>query len=176
MLREIHTVGVDNIKPYPGNARRGDVDAIAASLETNGQFQPLIVQESTRYVLIGNHTLRAARKLKWRTIDIAYIDVDDDRARKIVLAANRTADLATYDLDALAILLSEVDDLTGTGYTNDDLAGLQDQDPADDEPGGVSDGQGKKVRWGVVVYCDNESDQLQLMSSLLEEGRDCRAL
>jgi ParB-like chromosome segregation protein Spo0J len=176
VLREIVTVGIDTLRPYPGNARRGDVDAIAASLEANGQFQPLIVQQSTEHVLIGNHTLRAARKLKWRKIDIAYVDVDDNQARKIVLAANRTADLATYDLDALAVLLSEVDDLTGTGFTADDLAGLHDQDPAEEEPGGVSDGDGKKVRWGVVVYCADESEQLELMSMLLEEGRDCRAL
>lgn len=176
MLGQIVTVGIDTLRPYPGNARRGDVEAIASSLEVNGQFQPLIVQQSTEYVLIGNHTLRAARKLKWRKIDIAHVDVDDDQARKIVLAANRTSDLATYDLDALAVLLSEAGDLTGTGFTADDLTGLlDDQDPAEEQPGGVT-GDGKKVRWGVVVYCDDEKDQLELMSTLLEEGRDCRAL
>lgn len=127
-----------DLRPYPGNARRGDVDAIAESLRVNGQFRPLIVQRSTGYVLAGNHTLQAAQKLGWPSVQITYLDVDDEQARRIVVADNRTADLGEYDDRALLDLLRSFDDdLAGTGYSTDDfddlLAQLQEMD-ADNPP------------------------------------------
>lgn len=173
ILGPIERVRTSDLEPYPGNARRGDVDAIAKSLEINGQFQPVIYQLSTRYILIGNHTHQAIRKLRWADLDAAGLDVDDDQAKKIVLAANRTADLATYDLDALASLLSSVDDLDGTGFTDADLVGLLQDDMGEQ---GESRERDPKIRWGVVVYVEDEEEQLQLMEQFLEEGRNVRAL
>jgi ParB-like chromosome segregation protein Spo0J len=152
------------------------VEAIAESLKAHGQFQPIIVQKGTQFVLIGNHTLKAARKLRWAEIQACYLDVDDVTAKKIVLVANRTSDLGTYDLDALAGLLSDLDDLTGTGYSDADLVGLlNDEDP---ETGDESDDESvaKSPKLGVIVYCTSEEDQLELLSVLLEEGREARAL
>jgi hypothetical protein len=136
---EVEQVTLGDLKPYPGNARRGDVDAIVASLTANGQFRPLVVQRSTGYVLGGNHTLQAAQRLAWPSIQVTYVDVDDDAARRIVLADNRTADLGGYDEQALLSLLREVgEDLDGTGYDLDDfddlLASIQEADEGPQEP------------------------------------------
>ena len=176
LLSRLARVRLSSLETYPGNARRGDVDTIARSLQRNGQFQPLIVQKSTNYILVGNHTYRAARKLRWAELDVAYVDVDDAAARKIVLAANRIADLGSYDLDALAELLTQVDDLDGTGYTTDDLTGLLDDENEEENDNDPTTRESKKPRWGVVVYTQDETQQLELMSQLLEEGWDCRAL
>lgn len=165
----------NELEYYPGNARRGDVDAIAASLKAHGQFQPIIVQKGTDFVLIGNHTLKASRQLRWAEIDTCPLDVDDVTAKKIVLVANRTSDLGTYDLDALAGLLSDLDDLTGTGYSDADLVGLL-ADDDDPEPGDEDEKPSKSPKLGVIVYCTSEADQMELLSVLLEEGRDARAL
>lgn len=173
ILGPIMKIKTSNLEYYPGNARRGDVDAIAKSLEINGQFQPIIYQLSTQYVLAGNHTLEAARKLRWAEIEAAPVDVNDDEARKIVLAANRTADLATYDLDALSAMLREVDDLTGTGFTDDDVTDLLDDD---NEPEGDVPDRSTGARIGVAVYCKNEDEKLELLARLLEEGYEARAL
>lgn len=162
-----------DLEPYPGNARRGDVDAIMRSLEVNGQFQPIIYQASTKYILVGNHTYRAAQKLRWTALHAAPVDVDDETAKRIVLAANRISDLATYDLDALATLLSSVDDLDGTGFGDADLAGLLDDDPGEEGP---SRDKEKKVRWGCVIYSSNEDEQMTIMTDLIEQGYDVRAL
>lgn len=134
----VEQVKLGDLKPYPGNARRGDVSAIADSLERNGQFRPLVVQRSTSYVLAGNHTLQAAQKLGWPSVQVTYLDVDDEAARRIVLADNRTAELGGYDERALLTLLREVgEDMAGTGYDLDDfddlLASLQEAD-ADNPP------------------------------------------
>lgn len=126
LLSQIERVPVGSLEFYPGNPRRGNVEAIAASLAENEQYAPIVVQRSTRYVLAGNHTLKAAQSLGWDEIDVVLIDVDDRRARKILLSSNRTADLAEDDTQALAELLASLDgDLGGTGwdvYDIDDLA------------------------------------------------------
>lgn len=125
LLAGIEQVATDSIEVHPANPRRGDVAAIADSLTRNGQFAPIVVQASTRYVLAGNHTLLAARQLQWTHIDAVLIDVDDQAAYRIMLAANRTQELGSYDTDALAELLSYLDgDLLGSGYNDYDVQAL----------------------------------------------------
>ena len=120
LMSQIKQAKVDDLKFYPGNARRGDVNAVAESLQYHGQFKPIVVQKSTGYVLAGNHTLRAAKEvLGWKTIGAVYVDVDDEQAKKILLADNRTSDLGDYDYDALYQILSDVPDPIGTGYTQE---------------------------------------------------------
>jgi hypothetical protein len=118
-------VPINELKNHPRNVRQGDVGAISESLKDNGQYRPIVVQKSTGYVLAGNHTLKAAKALGWKEIAATYVDCDDDRALRILLADNRTNDLATYDDNALADLLKELanseNGLIGTTYDGDEL-------------------------------------------------------
>lgn len=121
---------------YHRNPRLGNVEAIAGSLRANGQYKPIVVNAGTHTgrpneVLAGNHTLKAIRDLaekhpddeRWQTVLVHVIDVDDDRAARIVLADNRTSELGTMDDTALAEMIDSLDgDLVGTGYDDDDLA------------------------------------------------------
>lgn len=134
-------VKVDELTPFPGNPRRGNVELIAESLTEHGQYRPLVVQASTMHVLAGNHTLAAARKLGWDDVVVTLVDVDDEQARKIVLVDNRTNDVAVYDEEGLARLLAEVPDLSGTGWDEasvDSLVfGVEQEAP--EVPDGVDD-------------------------------------
>lgn len=129
---QVDVVPVSDLLPYPGNARRGDVAAVKESLRVNGLFRPLVVRAETMHVLAGNHTLQALRELageddRWTEVPVTFLrDLTDEQARRVVLADNRTSDLATYDDQALLDLLRELgDDLSGTGYVQDDLAVLE---------------------------------------------------
>lgn len=120
-------VPIGSVSPYPGNPRMGDVDAIAESLERNGQYRPIVVQRTTGQILAGNHTWKAAKKLGWETIAATFVDADEQQARRIVLVDNRSNDLASYEDYALTELLQAVaadDDWVGTGYTEEDLTAL----------------------------------------------------
>jgi len=121
------------------NPRVGNVDAIAASLRANSQYRPIVVNRGTHTgrpleVLAGNHTLMAFRDLaekhpedeRWQSIDCWMIDVDDDRAARIVAADNRTAELGGFDDRLLLELLQDLPDLNGTGYDANDLMALAD--------------------------------------------------
>lgn len=117
---------VAGLHTYHRNPRQGDVSAIQQSLVVNGQYRPLVVNRGTHTgrpdeVLAGNHTLMAARDAGWAELAVCWVDVDDDHAARIVAADNRTADLGGYDERLLAELLGDLPDLTGTGYTEDDL-------------------------------------------------------
>ncbi|MFX0573119.1 DNA modification methylase [Nocardia nepalensis] len=120
------TLAVNLLATFEGNPRRGNVDAIAQSLDATGQYRPVVVNEGTltgraMEVLAGNHTLLAARQLGWAELAVGIIDVDEQTARRIVAADNRTADLGDYDHTALFELLDGLDDLAGTGYSTEDF-------------------------------------------------------
>ena len=129
MISGLTTFACEALQPFHGNPRRGDVDAIARSLEVNGQYRPIVVNLGTKTgrsleVLAGNHTLAGAVRLGWETIDATTVDVDDAAAARIVLVDNRSNDLAVYDDWALAELLGQLPDLGGTGFSAADLAAL----------------------------------------------------
>lgn len=121
---QTETVPIAKLRPYPNNPRRGDLDAIKESLERNGQYRPIVVRRATNEVLAGNHTWLGAKELGWAEIAVTYIDCDAEQAKRIVLADNRTNDLAGYDPEALAELLADLPDLAGTGYDADALEEL----------------------------------------------------
>lgn len=128
---EIEQVPVINLKPYPNNPRKGNVDLIAESLEAYGQYKPIIVNKRTGEILAGNHTYEAAAQLGWKEIAVSYVDVDAATAAKIVAIDNRTSDQGTYDTEMLLKLLDELPDLNATGYGQedyDDLLALLDEE------------------------------------------------
>jgi hypothetical protein len=120
---------VSGLRTHPRNARQGDIGAICQSIDHNGFFGACVVQEGTGYILVGNHRYQAAIHSGATTVPAIFVDVDDEHALKILLADNRTNDLASYDDSALAELLEEVRadyGLDGTGYDDEALRELLD--------------------------------------------------
>lgn len=155
------TEPVDSLIPFPGNARRGDIPQIVQSLHALGQYKPVVVQLSTRHVMVGNHTRAAYLDLRdshkngcpyeekcgrdWAEIDVRWVDCDNKTAKKINLVDNRSADLGDYDNQALAELLRSMEgDYAATGYDDDFLVGLLDQMASDAlDRDGDGDGEGE---------------------------------
>jgi hypothetical protein len=119
-------VEIDTLRTLPGNPRIGDVDAIARSLSQFGQRKPIVANRNGT-VVAGNHTLLAARSLGWREIAVVFVDDDERTAHAYALADNRTAELGSYDDEALLSLIESVDDaelLAATAWDDDDIAEL----------------------------------------------------
>jgi len=125
------SIDITTVTPHPRNIRQGDVGAICQSLESHGQYRPIVVQRSTGHVLAGNHTLAAARSLGWSQIAATYVECDDEHALRILIVDNRANDLATYDDTALSDLLQELAatdlGLDGTLFDGDALDTLIDK-------------------------------------------------
>ena len=122
---------INQLSLLPGNPRRGDVDAVKASLERFGQRKPIVVRKSDRVVIAGNHTLQAAQALGWSEIAVVWVDDDDAMSKAFALADNRTAELGDYDEEALAALIGEVgaldpELLESTGWDSKSVSDLLD--------------------------------------------------
>lgn len=119
---------IKKMKLHPENPRQGDVGAISESIEFNGFYGAVIVQKSTGYVIAGNHRLQAAEALGAKELPALIIDIDDEQAKRIMLADNRLGDQAVYDDDQLVAILRDLaalpQSLLGTGYDGDDLDDL----------------------------------------------------
>jgi ParB-like chromosome segregation protein Spo0J len=118
-------VELGRLRPHPKNPRQGDVGAIHVSIEANGFYGSVIAQKSTGHIIAGNHRYLAAKHANAEAIPVTWVDVSDEEAVRILLADNRTNDLATYNDDALAELLQdlikETGSLDGTGFDGDAL-------------------------------------------------------
>jgi DNA modification methylase len=118
---------IDRPQPYPHNPRQNDaaIDAVMASLREFGFRQPLVVDEHD--VLIVGHTrLKAARKLGLTEVPVHVArGLTPEQTRAYRLADNRTAAIAVWDEDKLAlelIALRDADfDLALTGFAEDEL-------------------------------------------------------
>ena len=118
---EVVQMAVGELELWPGNPRRSNGGRIRESIQENGLYRPLVVQKSTRRVIAGNHTLEEARGLGMETVGVVLLDVDDDRAQRIMLADNRTGDFGGYDDELLRAVMTGLEgDLAGTGWHEDD--------------------------------------------------------
>lgn len=143
------SVDPTTLAPFHKNPRRGDVEAIAEAVTELGQYKPIVVNKGTitgrpNEILAGNHTHQAVLRVGLPSIDVVYVDVDDDTAAKIVLTDNRTGDLGTYDNDVLFERLGALQSLTATGFTKADydeiLAELNPTPAAPHQPGRSQEG------------------------------------
>lgn len=134
MAPDIQEVDIDSVKPHPDNPRVGMLPAVVESIRKNGWHGALVVQKGTNYILAGNHRWLAAKSLGMRKVPVHYREVDDMTARRILLADNRTSDLAYYDepklQEQLALILESEPDhrdtvLEGTGYTPEDVSQME---------------------------------------------------
>jgi hypothetical protein len=198
-------IPLDHLEHFPGNANTGDVDKILESLRVNGQFRSLIIRHvEKRYVIMaGNHTAKALRKhgIGKCAYEIKHENdparepacgichngwdgrprceiytCDDQTAIRINIADNRIPEFSKRDDEMLAALLGELDDLSGSGFTDEEaslVAGIGAE--VMPEPGDA-DIEDLPPVFGVVVDCTGEDEQISLLERLSSEGYSVRSL
>ncbi|MBO0819204.1 MAG: ParB N-terminal domain-containing protein, partial [Actinobacteria bacterium] len=116
------TVKVTDVQPHPDNPNVGNVEAIAESIEANGFYGALLVQESTGNILAGSHRWQAARTGGEPELPALLIDCDDATARRILVGDNAIGRLAAWNEAQLVELLrgmsADPGGLRGTGITD----------------------------------------------------------
>ena len=122
---------LDALTCDPANVRKHDqrnLDAIKASLQRFGQQHPIIV-DAAGVIRAGNGRYMAMRALGWSECDIVRTDLKGSEATAFAIADNRTAELATWDDDALAQQLAalQIEDealALATGYDAKEIEAL----------------------------------------------------
>ena len=143
-------VPVAAIREHPRNYNEGDVEAIDESLAEHGMVGAVLVQESTGYIVAGNHTYRAAVARGAETIPAFWLDVGDDEAERLMVVLNQAARLSTFNPAKLLALLQPMHEssrgLAGTAFNlqrMDELALLLGAPPT--PAGGDSAGSGAEA-------------------------------
>jgi ParB-like chromosome segregation protein Spo0J len=186
LAQEWELAPIDKLRPHPRNPRAGDVAAIRESLDAHGFFGALVAQRSTGYILAGNHRFRAACQRGAERLPVLWVDCDDDAALRILLADNRTSDLAEYDRAALAEILRALQEtdagLAGAGYRDADLAELEAELAKElagwDARRELAGDQTNELRaaFEILVMCESDAQQQDLLARFAAEGLKCRAL
>jgi DNA modification methylase len=130
-------IPIDDVHLDPANARRHNKrsqEAVKASLASNGQLKPIVVQADGMIVRAGNGTVEAARSLGWT--HIAAVVVDRSTADMVAFAIqdNRSAELSAWDdttLTRLLDALKEDHDVRALGFTSEELRRLAGGDALD---------------------------------------------
>lgn len=121
------------LRPHPDNPNEGDADEIAGSLHQNGFYRP-IVARTDGTILAGHHVYEAALATGMDSLEVTFVDVDDDAALRILVGDNEIADLGpgpnpVLFLRVLQKIIDGADDpvaaLAGTGVQLERVAELQ---------------------------------------------------
>lgn len=120
--------------PHPKNAKRHDEGLIAEQLNTLGQIEPLIVNLGSltgrpNEILSGHGRVAAwIADHPGEPIQVSILDVDDDRALRVMLAANPNPNDPGYDDRGLAEILGALAESAGgliaTGHDEGELEDL----------------------------------------------------
>jgi DNA modification methylase len=128
---------LDRIQPYANNLRHNDqaVDAVARSIEQFGFRQPIVVDEQD-IIIVGDTRYKAALKLGLVEVPVhVATGLTPAQAKAYRIADNKTAQLATWDDDALLKELLELEKLDFvldlTGFSAEELNELMAPEPSD---------------------------------------------
>ena len=117
--------------PYESNPRKNDpaVKPVAESIKKFGFRQPIVIDKNN-VVVCGHTRLKAAKRLRLGKVPcVRADDLTDEEIRAYRLADNKTAELATWDVDLLNAELNLIDEIDMTTF------GFELPDPEPEEDG-----------------------------------------
>jgi DNA modification methylase len=138
---------VADLIPYALNSREHSdeqVAQIAASIRAFGFTNPVLIDEQNN-LIAGHGRVLAARKLAMEKVPaIVVTGMDERKRRALIIADNKLALNASWDMDALLVEMRDLGDEFGglIGFSDDELAammaeeteGLTDEDAVPEVP------------------------------------------
>jgi hypothetical protein len=131
---KIETLPIRDLTPDPENARLHDdknLKAIQGSLKEFGQRKPIVIT-AAGVIVAGNGTVEAAKRLGWTEIEAVRVPGDwtPNQIKAFALADNRTAELASWDIQVLDQQLWDLEqeelDVTLLGFESRIVAEVED--------------------------------------------------
>lgn len=196
--RSIEYVSLDEITPADRNPKTHDHDTLRASFRRFGFVEPIVRDDRTRKLVAGHGRVEQLRMARARDpehpppgvqlgldhswlvpIIVGWASRDDDEAQAYVIASNRTVEGGGWDDSILADVLLDFEQspelFDGIGYTLDDALAMLSKSLADD---GDSDTRPQldDIAYRVVISCDDEAHQRELIERLTGEGLSVRAV
>lgn len=173
---QIEQIEVSKLIPYAKNSRTHDdaqVAQIAASIKEFGWTNPILV-DGEKGIIAGHGRLMAARKLGMDKVPVIELkDMTEAQKRAYVIADNKLALNAGWDVDMLKLEINDLSDknfdLSLIGFDDIELAKLFDNEKEE-----KLQEQFYKEVFNVIVECKNEAEQEKIFNRLDSEGYKCR--
>lgn len=170
----------EKLIPYARNSRTHSpeqVAQIAASIKEFGFTNPILIDEENG-IIAGHGRLLAAQKLGIDEVPVIVMaGLTAAQKKAYVIADNKLALNAGWDEDMLRVEFEELQemgfDLELTGFSLDEIAGLQFDDDSDQEESQLKDNDYSEA-FSIVIDCKSESEQEQLFNRFVSEGLVCR--
>jgi len=165
---EIMYRSIDDLIPYSNNARthnEAQVAQIAASITEFGWTNPIIVDHEN-VILAGHGRILAARKLNLDKVPTLIVtDMTDAQKRAYILADNKLALNAGWDLELLSVEIERLSiddefDLSLTGFNPEDLQALN------MEPDEIEEIEDVNESCNFIVKCDDIAQREILKTEL----------
>jgi site-specific DNA-methyltransferase (adenine-specific) len=148
-------VNVDKLLPWVKNPRKNDmaVAGVAKSIELFGFGAPVLARRANGEIIAGHTRIKAAAQLGMATVPVRYLDLDEKQAHKLALADNRLGEVATWDDELLAEVLSEFDgdDLSSLGFGDAELEVLLPKHENVTPPNADGEGPGEFLDAGIEL-------------------------
>lgn len=174
---EAAAVWVDrkSLVPWGKNPRKNDaaVKKVVESIKRFGFASPIIARRENNEVIAGHTRLKAAEVLGLDRVPVRYLDLDPAEAHLLALADNKLNEVAEWIPADVASILSEysLEDAELAGFDSKELDALADELGAEDAPSELGG-----LLYKVIVECDDEQQQAEVLQRLEAEGLKCQPL
>lgn len=170
-IAEVQEVSLRLLRPYENNAKIHGKDQIEKLKKSIGEFgflNPCLIDRDFN-VIAGHGRIMAAEELGFETVPCVFVEGLTEAQRKAyILADNRLAELATWDMEIVSEELAELSDMNfDISLTGFDLK-TDYEEPTERESAGFND------TLSVVVSCADESEAEILYNELTDRGLKCR--
>lgn len=169
----------ENLLANPMNFRRHpkhQQDALKGVLNEVGWVQDVIVNQRTGHLIDGHLRVELALRNNVASIPVTYVDLTDDEERLILATFDPLSAMAFTDKHTLEELLREVS--TGDAAIQSMLAELAEREgiAMPDANTDSIEPQMSGMVYQIVVSCNGEAHQRDLLEQFEAEGLQCRAL
>jgi hypothetical protein len=175
---DIQEVRIADLKPAPYNPRKIGAEALSGLSESMKRFgvkQPIIWNKRTGNVIAGHQRLRILRTALTAEdkLPVVVVDVDDETERLMNVELNNPRIAGSFDVVKMEELSVQVStDLATLEALHLDKLFHKRSD--DDEKELTRQLQGFVYR--VIIECDSEEQQREMIDKLEGQGITCRAL
>lgn len=164
----------DQLLAHPENYRRHpghQMDALRGSLKELGWIKTILVSKTTGRVIDGHARVEEAMRQRQATVPVTLLELTEDEERLALAVLDPITELATRDQAVLDQLLAQIE------AQDDGLQTLlENMQPSEPATSGADQSGDLTERFGVIVVCVSEAQQMELLERLNAEGFTCRSL
>ena len=159
---------VADLIPYALNSREHSdeqVAQIAASIRAFGFTNPVLIDDASN-LIAGHGRVMAARKLGMTEVPaIVVTGMDERKRRALIIADNKLALNASWDMEALLVEVRDLGDAFGElmGFSDDELAGMlrANMEDVEVELPELADGERAPFQQMTFTLHDDQAEQIK---------------